>query len=157
MLAIKPTWIGFGGTAAIVTSMGLILGLQAAASSRQAIVGALLIVAVADNLSDSLSVHVYQEAERLEAREAFISTFANFVARLLVASTFVFMVIVLPPEALPWATTAWGLLLLAGLTHRIARARGAPVGKEIAKHVAIAAVVLFISRLLGTWIATAFS
>jgi len=157
MLAIKPTWIGFGGTAAIVTSMGLILGLEAAASSRQAIVGALLIVAVADNLSDSLSVHVYQEAERLEAREAFISTFANFVARLLVASTFVFMVIVLPPQALPWATTAWGLLLLAGLTHRIARARGAPVGKEIAKHVAIAAVVLFISRLLGTWIATAFS
>jgi len=155
-LAIRPTWFSFGGTAAIVTSMGLILGLQAAASSRQAIVGALLIVAVADNLSDSLSVHLYQEAEQLASREAFISTLANFATRLVVASTFVVLVIALPHDVLPWAATLWGMSLLALLTHRIARARGAPPGKEIAKHVAIAGVVLAVSQLLGTGLATAF-
>jgi len=153
---IRPAWFSFGGTAAIVTSMGLILGLQAAASSQRAIVGALLIVAIADNLSDSLSVHLYQEAERLEGREAFISTLANFATRLVVASTFVLLVIALPHHILPWAAAAWGMLLLAWLSHRIARARGAPPGREIAKHIAIAAVVLVISRLLGTWLVTAF-
>lgn len=155
-LAIRPTWFGFGGTAAIVTSTGLILGLQAAESSRQAIIGALLIVAVADNLSDSLSVHIYQEAERLESREAFISTIANFATRLLIAATFIVLVVALPGEALPWVATAWGLLLLSWLTRHIARARGAPVGREIAKHVVIAGAVLLISRSLGTWIAGAF-
>ena len=151
-LAIRPTWFGFGGTAAILTSTGLILGLQAAESSRQAIVGALLIVALADNLSDSLSVHIYQEAERMQSREAFIATVANFVTRLLIASTFIVLVLALPGEALPWAAAAWGLVLLAWLTHRIARARGAPVGREIAKHLVIAGVVLAVSRGLGSWI-----
>ena len=154
---IRPSWISFGGTAAIVTSMGLILGLDAAASSRQSITSALLIVALADNLSDSLSVHVYQEAEQLESREAFRSTLANFVTRLLVALSFVVLVITLPHDSLVAATVAWGFLLLALLTFPIARARGARVGKEIAKHVVIAAIVLVISRWLGTWIAGRFS
>jgi len=63
---IKPTRISFGGTAAIATSMALIVGLDAANAGRTVIVSALLIAAVADNLTDSLSVHMYQESERLE-------------------------------------------------------------------------------------------
>lgn len=156
MTTIKPSWISFGGTAAIVTSMGLILGLDAAASSTQSITSVLLIVALADNLSDSLSVHVYQEAEQLESREAFRSTLANFVTRLLVALSFVVLVITLPRDSLVAVTLAWGFLLLALLTFRIARARGARVGKEIAKHVVIAAIVIVTSRWLGTWIAGSF-
>lgn len=124
-ITIGLAWISFGGTAAIVTSMGLILGLEAAASSRQAILSALLIVALADNLSDSLSVHVYQDAEQLESREAFRSILANFVTRLLVALSFVVLVITLPSDLLAAATIAWGFLLLALLTFRIARARRA--------------------------------
>jgi VIT1/CCC1 family predicted Fe2+/Mn2+ transporter len=136
--------------------MGLIFGLQAAAASQRTLIGALLIIALADNLSDSLSVHVYQEAERLEGRAAFVSTLANFATRLLVASTFVLLVIALPQHVLAWGAAAWGMTLLAWLTRNIARARGVPVGREIAKHVAVAALVLAVSRLLGGWISTAF-
>jgi len=75
---IKPTRISFGGTAAIVTSMALIAGLDAAKAGRAIMVSALLIAAVADNLTDSLSVHMYQESERLEEREAFVGTLTNF-------------------------------------------------------------------------------
>ena len=157
MATFRPTWISFGGTAAIVTSMGLILGLDAAEGSRQAIVGALLIVALADNLSDSLSVHAYQEAEGLERREAFFSTLANFVTRLLVVSSFVAMVVALPHEWLPVTAGAWGFVLLALLTHRLARARDAPVAKEIGKHLVVAALVVAISRWVGTWISGCFS
>ncbi|HYL23818.1 MAG TPA: hypothetical protein VEV21_05450 [Burkholderiales bacterium] len=153
---IRSTWISFGGTAAIVTSMSLTLGLDAAASSRQAIVAALLIVALADNLSDSLSVHIYQEAERLEPREAFRSTLANFATRLLVGLSFVVMAIALPRELLLAATVVWGFALLGLLTYQIARTRRAPVGKEIAKHVVVAAIVVTASRWLGVWIAGTF-
>ena len=156
MPAIKPAWISFGGTAAVVTSMGLIFGLEAAASSRQTIVAALLIVAVADNLTDSLSVHVYQEAERLQGREALRSTVANFVTRLLFALSFVGLAAVLPRSLLLLVAPAWGFALLAWLTYLIARARGAPVGWEIAKHFVVALIVLGVSRWLGTWISGAF-
>lgn len=153
MINLKSTWISFGGTAAIVTSMSLILGLDAASSSQPAIVSSLLIVALADNLTDSLSVHAYQEAERLESRKAFIATAANFVTRLLASLSFVVLVILTPRTSLTIAAGAWGFLLLTLLTYRLARARGADVGKEIAKHVAVAAAILVTSRLLGTWIA----
>jgi VIT1/CCC1 family predicted Fe2+/Mn2+ transporter len=153
-MAMKPAWFSFGGTAAIVTSMGLIFGLEAAASTRQAIVSALLIVALADNLSDSLSVHVYQEAENLDSREAFRSTLANFVTRLLVALSFVALVLLAPRDLLSGIAIAWGFALLSALTFRIARARKRPVAREIAKHIAIALVVLAVSRALGTWISS---
>jgi len=151
-MAINPAWFSFGGTAAIVTSMGLILGLEAAAATRPAMVSALLIVALADNLSDSLSVHIYQEAENLEAREAFRSTLANFAVRLLVALSFVALALFAPRPWLAAGAIGWGLALLSVLTWRIARARRRPVGREIAKHIAIAVVVLAVSRALGLWI-----
>jgi hypothetical protein len=92
---IKTTRISFGGTAAIVTSMALITGLDAANARRASIVGALLIAAVADNLTDSLSVHLYQESERLEEREAFIGTLSNFATRFIVCLSFVLIVALL--------------------------------------------------------------
>lgn len=152
MTTLRPTWISFGGTAAIVSSMGLILGLDAATSSQRAIMSSLLIVALADNLTDSLSVHMYQEAERLESHLAFVATAANFVTRLIASLSFVALVIVTPRALLTAATAAWGFLLLTLLTYRLARARGANAGKEIVRHLAVAAIVLLTSRLLGTWL-----
>jgi hypothetical protein len=49
---LSLTRCSFGSTAAIVTSVGLIVGFGAATISRVAIVSALLIVAFADNISD---------------------------------------------------------------------------------------------------------
>lgn len=76
--------------------MALIAGLDAAKTGRASMVSALLIAAVADNLTDSLSVHMYQESERLEQKEAFIGTLSNFVTRLLLCLSFVLIVVLLP-------------------------------------------------------------
>ena len=61
--------VSFGSPAAIVTSMALIVGLDAATATKAQVVGALLIIGIADNLTDSLSVHIYQEAERLAEQQ----------------------------------------------------------------------------------------
>jgi hypothetical protein len=87
----------FGGAAAIVTSLGLIIGLDAASASRATIVGGLLIVAIADNLTDSLSIHMYQESERLDTRKAFRATLINFATRLSLSLSFVLLMISFPP------------------------------------------------------------
>jgi len=146
---LKPAWFSFGGTAAIVTSLGLIVGLHGSATSKASLVGSLLIVAVADNLTDSLSVHTYQEAENLPARRALQATAANFVTRLLIGCSFAMLVLFLPATVALWISLAWGLLLLSALTYRIARVRGADPRTEIAKHLAVCALVLAISKALG--------
>lgn len=93
---LNPRIFSFGGTSGVVTSIGLIIGLGAATAPKSAIVSGLLVVALADNLSDSLSIHMYQEAEKLEERPALRTTLANFVVRLFFALTFVLIVALLP-------------------------------------------------------------
>ena len=87
--------VSFGGPVAIVTSMGLVVGLDAATAAKATVVSTLLIIGIADNLTDSLSVHIYQESERLPEREAFVTTVANFFAWFLVSISFIAIVLTL--------------------------------------------------------------
>ena len=70
-------WISFGSPSAIVTSMALIVGLDTATATRMTVLASLLIIGIADNLTDSLSVHIYQESERLAGTHAFRTTVAK--------------------------------------------------------------------------------
>ena len=148
-----PRHYSYGSTAATVTSVGLIVGFDAASVSRAAIVSGLLVIALADNISDSLSIHVYQESENLETRTAFRTTLANFAARLLVASSFLAIVMLAPMSVVPAASAIWAALLLGALTLIIARIRHVnPLG-EMVKHLVVALTVVAVSRILGHWIA----
>jgi len=144
--------VSFGSTSAVITSIGLVVGFASADTSRATLVGGLLIVGIADNLTDSLSVHLYQESEGLESGEAFVSTVTNFCARLLVTATFVTLVVVLPRAWLIPAAIVWGLTVLGTLTVLLARERGAPVGRELLRHFAIAVLVIGISRAIGVFV-----
>jgi vacuolar iron transporter family protein len=149
---IKTTRISFGGTAGIVTSMALIVGLNAAKAGRAAIVSALLIAAVADNLTDSLSVHMYQESERLEEKEAFIGTLSNFATRFIVCLSFVLIVVLFRAHAAVVGGIVWGMLLLTVLNYILARHRNVGAMSELGKHLALALVIIFVSQGIGHWI-----
>ena len=148
----RPSRYSFGSTAAIVTSVGLIVGFGAASVPRSTIVSGLLIIAVADNISDSLSIHIYQESENLEPRDAFRATLTNFVARLLVALSFVGVVSSSPRARLPpWPPS--GERSSSGRSAMPSRACAGWGPGEIAKHLVVAVAVMVVSRFLGEWIA----
>jgi VIT1/CCC1 family predicted Fe2+/Mn2+ transporter len=149
---LKITRISFGGTAAIVTSMALMAGLEAANAAKAAEVSALLIAAVADNLTDSLSVHLYQESEGLERREAFVGTLANFATRLVVCLSFVLMVLLFDRHTAAVGGIVWGLSLLSALSYILARQRNVSALSEVVKHVAVAVVIIFVSKSIGQWV-----
>jgi vacuolar iron transporter family protein len=146
------TQMSYGGTAAIVTGMGLIVGFDSATASKATLVGSLLLIAVADNLADSLAIHAYQESERLAQKEAFRSTVANFLTRFLVAGSFVILVLALPAGRVAPVALAWGMVLLGTLTFFVARHRSVAPLPEVAKHLAVAVMVIIVSRAIGTWI-----
>jgi vacuolar iron transporter family protein len=141
--------ISFGAPAAIVTSIALIVGLDTAAAHRAAIVGSLLILALADNLTDALGVHIYQESERLAQPDAFRTTVANFLTRLLVSLSFVALVLTTHAPLRSYLSLTWGLLLLALLSYLLARARAVSPPAEIAKHCAVALIVIALSAAIG--------
>ncbi|MFZ0860713.1 MAG: hypothetical protein WAN18_08545 [Candidatus Sulfotelmatobacter sp.] len=117
-------------------------------------ISALLIAAVADNLTDSLSVHMYQESERLDQKEAFVGTVANFVTRFVVCLSFVLIVALLRGHAAVIGGIVWGMSLLAALSCFLARHRKVSATAEVAKHLAVALVIILVSKSIGHWIST---
>jgi hypothetical protein len=144
--------LSFGAPAAIVASMALIVGLDAATAAKATVVTGLLIIGVADNLTDSLSVHIYQESERLVEHQAWRTTVANFFTRIGVTLTFVLLFLFFPTAVAVYICVLWGFILLSGLSGLIAKFRGASVILEIWKHAAVAIVIIALSKALGIWI-----
>jgi len=139
----------YGGTAAVVTSMSLIVGFDAATASKATVLTGLLIVAIADNLTDSLSIHMYQESERIDGGSAFHATLSNFASRLGMSLSFVALVLFLPASAAVVTSIVWGLLLLSALTYLIARHSGRSPVAEIAKHLLTAIAVMLMSKAIS--------
>lgn len=142
-------WISFGSPSAIVTSMALIVGLDTATAGKETVLASLLIIGIADNLSDSLSVHIYQESERLKQHEAFRTTIANYFARFTVAASFVAFFLTLPTAYAAYVCLAWGFFLLSVLSYLLAKARHVSAVSEILKHTAVAALVVAVSKAMG--------
>jgi hypothetical protein len=149
---VRTSRISFGGTAAVVTSMALISGLSAADATKPIIVSALLIAALADNLTDALSIHIFQESEQLDQKKAFKGTITNFVTRLLLSISFVLLVGLFPLEHVVEGAIAWGMLLLAILTYLVARERKVKPLLEVVKHLLVASAVIIASTLIPPWI-----
>ena len=149
---LDPRGLSFGSTAAIVTSMGLVVGLDAATATPATVLGSILIAGLADNLTDSLSVHIYQESEKLPEREALRTTAINFVARFSLSLSFALILVLLPRTTTVRFSLIWGFVLLSGLSYLVARTRSISAFSEIWKHGAVAVGVILISKAIGTWI-----
>lgn len=149
--------ISFGSTSAVVTSIGLVVAFASTDAARGTLIGSLLIVGIADNLTDSLSIHLYQEAEDVETHEAFRSTASNFVVRLVLTATFVALALTLSDGWLAGVAVVWGFALLGMLTVELARQRRTSVRRELVRHLAVAAAVVIISKAIGTFIVSRVS
>src|SRR5450759_655541 len=112
----------FGATAAIMTSMAVIVGLGSANSGKASIVAGLLIIGIADNLSDTLGIHVHEESESRGTVPLSLSV-SNYATRLLVVCSFVLLVLLLPLGAARVTSLVWGVVLLSVLTYFIAMGR----------------------------------
>ncbi len=148
----KLNKFSIGGTAAIITSMGLIAGLGHGEDGKAAIIAGLLIIAIADNIADSLSIHIYKESEGANRKEILLATYGNFLARLLVVLTFVVIVAMAPVKSVVIISSVWGLALLTFLSYSIAQAKQTNTTREVIWHLVVAILVIIGSRLLGTMI-----
>ena len=143
------TRFSFGSTSAIITNLALMAGLHSQANARISIIGGILVIALADNVSDSFGIHIYQESENIETREVWTSTILNFTSRVLVSLSFVVLMLMLPLNAAIAASMIWGLLLLAVVSYMIAKNESGNPYSSILTHVLIAVAVIFLSNLMG--------
>ena len=153
------TGASFGLTTAVITSLGMIVGLYSATSSKLAVVAGIVIMAIADGLSDAVSLHTVEEAEVEEGKnkhsqkEIWLTTIVAFLAVCGFTMTFIIPILILPMKAAITVAIVWGMLLLAVLNLLIARIKKEKPLKLIVEHILLAIFVIIVSYFAGIFIA----
>ena len=149
------TGITFGLTSAVITTLGLMVGLHSGTHSRIVVLGGILTIAIADAFSDALGIHVSEEAENVHTvKQIWAATLATFLAKFLFALTFAIPVLLLNLSTAIWVSLIWGMSILAILSYTLAKAQKEAPWKIVSEHILIALVVISVTQLLGDWIST---
>jgi VIT1/CCC1 family predicted Fe2+/Mn2+ transporter len=151
----KLTNFTFGSTSAIITNISIIVGLGSTIS-KTGIIGSLLVIAVADNISDSLGIHIYKESENSAMKESIISTLGNFFARFIISLTFIAIIMFLSIKMAEITAILWGLFLLSVISYLIARKNNNKPILEVLRHIAVAVIVIALSKYAGYLISNKF-
>jgi vacuolar iron transporter family protein len=147
------TGLSFGLTSGVITTLGLMVGLHSGTHSRTVVIGGIVTIAVADALSDALGIHLAEESKNNgNVSEIWEATMATFMAKFLIALTFVAPVLLLPLEQAMVVSIGWGLVLLAGLSYFLARAQQISAWKVITEHVVIGISVIATTHFVGDWV-----
>ena len=147
----------FGATSSIITSLALIIGFNNSANAKISIIGSLLVIALADNISDMLGIHIYQETEGIKTHDVWLSSSTNFLTRFFVSFVFIILVISLPMKTAAVISVAYGLVALAIFSYIIADIKKLNPTRAIVEHLFIAIVIIFLSQLFGGWIIRHYS
>ena len=144
----------FGISSATLTTLGIMVGLDAATSSEIAVIGGIASVAVADSLSDSLSMYASKKSERGSSqRNAIKSAFATFIGKFIFSLTFMIPILLFSLKQAVFIDLIWGLILLVLVNIQIAYFKEENITKEVMLNLLIAAVVIILSSLTGKLIA----
>lgn len=144
------TGLSFGVTSGVITTLGLMVGLQSGTNSKAAVVGGILTIAIADAFSDALGIHIAEESKKdRSAKDIWSSTFATFFAKLVFALTFTVPVLLLPLGAAVLASIIWGFLLLTLFSYYIAKQNNEKPWNVIGEHITIATAVIVATHYVG--------
>ncbi len=147
----------FGLTSAIITTLGLMVGLHSGTHSKLAVIGGILIIAVADAFSDALGIHVSEESENKHtAKQIWMSTVSTFITKFVFALTFVIPVLLFDLYIAVIISVIWGFSILGIFSFKLAREQKAQTWKVILEHLSIASSVICITHYLGNWISSVF-
>ena len=151
------TGLFFGATSGVITTIGLIVGLNSGTKSITAVLGGILIIAVADAMSDALGIHFAEEANpNTDHLHVWSATIMTFLTKFIFSISFAVPLLLLPLGPAVTASVIWGLLVIVVLSYFLARSQGESPLFIIGEHVGIAALVLVFSHYIGVWVAATF-
>jgi VIT1/CCC1 family predicted Fe2+/Mn2+ transporter len=151
------TGLYFGASSGVITTLGLITGLNAGTQSITAVLGGILVIAVADSMSDALGIHLAEEADPATDHEhVWQATITTFITKFVFALSFAVPLLLLPLGPAVIASIAWGMLVIVVLSYFLARAKNESPWLIILEHLGIAILVVVLSHLIGVWVARTF-
>ena len=147
----------FGLTSGVITTLGLMVGLNSGTHSKLAVFGGILTIAIADALSDSFGIHISQEYEKkYTEKQIWESTIYTFLFKFFIALTFIIPILLLELSKAVRVSVIWGFFVLILLNIKIAKRLKIKPWKIIKEHLILAAIVIVVTHYLGELIAKFF-
>jgi len=145
--------LGYGLTSGIITTLGLMVGLNSSTQSMKVVIGGILIIAIADALSDALGIHISEEAEGDHTqKEVWEATIATFLAKFIFALMFVIPIIMLPLKTAIISSILFGIIVIGIFSYFIAKDQGEKPLHVVFEHITIAILVILSTNYIGIWI-----
>ena len=148
-IVAKLSDFSFGAVSAVITCLALITSFDTTKASKLCVIGSLCVIALADNISDTLGIHIYQEGEFSSFRKVWRGTVSNFVARVCVIFVFILFVLLLPPLVAVVCSIVYGFLILVIISYLVAQKRNVNPNMVIGEHILIAILVLAVSKYIA--------
>lgn len=144
----------FGMTSGVITTLGLIVGLHSSTNSDAVVMGGILVIAVADAMSDALGIHISEEAKNEHsAKEVWETTISTFLSKFLTALVFIVPFLLLPLLPAIMASVFWGMALIVAMSYKMAKEQGVKPYSVVSEHLFIAVLVILITHFIGDWVA----
>ena len=149
--------MSFGITSGIITTLGVMIGLNSITGLKLAVMGGILTVAIADAFSDALGIHNSEESLKRNTRKSiWIATVSTFFSKLIIAMSFLIPVLLFPLATAIKINLIWGFSLLGIFGYIVAKIRKENPIKSIFTHIIIAMAVIIITHYTGTIIGDYF-
>ena len=151
------TGLFFGATSGVITTIGLIVGLNSGTKSVTAVLGGILVIAVADAMSDALGIHLAEESDpNTTHNHVWAATIMTFLTKFVFSISFAVPLLLLPLATAVLTSVVWGMLVIVVLSYFLARSQGESPVAIIAEHVGIAFLVVILSHYIGVWVGLTF-
>ena len=148
----KPTkkGLGFGLTSGVITTLGLIVGINVITESRLAVISSIITIAIADAISDGFGIHIVEETNiKNSKKNIWLASFYTFLAKFIVALSFMIPVILFSLQQAIRISVIWGFIIIILLSYSMAVQRKESKIKMIISHVIITSIVLFLVYSVG--------
>jgi VIT1/CCC1 family predicted Fe2+/Mn2+ transporter len=146
------TGLSFGLTSGVITTLGLMIGLDSGTNSKQIVISGILIIAIADALSDALGIHISQESNSNKQQSIWESTLATFLSKFLISLTFIIPILLFDLQLAIYLNLTWGLILLTILSFYIAKNQNEKPINVILEHLTITILVVITTYYIGLWL-----
>jgi len=156
LTTMKPSWdvgFNFGLTSGVITTLGLMTGLYSGTNSKMVVLSGILIIAVADSLSDALGIHISEEARiGNNHKDVWTSTISTFLFKLIFALTFAIPFLFLAIKSAIIVCFVWGAFLITAISIKLAKRQKLKPYFTTLEHLGIAVLVVVCTYFIGKWI-----
>lgn len=141
--------LSFGLTSGIITTLGLLIGLNYSTNSKIVVISGIIVIAIADALSDSFGMHMSEESIKLKENRIWQVTSATFLSKFVLGMSFLIPVLLFELRTAVYISIGWAILLLSILSYYLAKREKINPIKSIVEHIIIAIIVVLVSSYIG--------